>query len=213
MKQTNLSPRQLQVLQALAQFHRSKHYSATIAELAAQLALSRTTAFGHIAALREKGLLTKASNKARSLKLTNSALQLLEQFDCEPQNEDIQLDGIPLIGSVAAGQPIDAIESNNAFSLATEFGHSDNIFALQVRGDSMIEDDIKNGDYVICKKTAFANNGQLAIVIVDDDTATLKRFYKEKSRARLQPANAEYDPIYTDNCRIEAIVVGLVRKF
>ena len=77
----------------------------------------------------------------------------------------------------------------------------------------MIDDDICDGDYVICRKTPTAGNGQLVIAITDDENATLKRFYKEKDRARLQPSNNAYQPIYSDNCRIEAVVIGLVRKF
>ena len=73
--------------------------------------------------------------------------------------------------------------------------------------------DIRDGDYVICRRTPLADNGQLVIAIVDNENATLKRFYRQKSHARLQPANDDYDPIYSDNCRIEAVVVGLVRKF
>jgi repressor LexA len=76
----------------------------------------------------------------------------------------------------------------------------------------MIDEDIRQGDYVICRRSAVADNGQLIVAIVDEENATLKRFYKEKNRARLQPANDDYPPIYSDNCRIEAVVVGLVRK-
>ncbi|MEJ2702824.1 MAG: S24 family peptidase [Sedimentisphaerales bacterium] len=83
---------------------------------------------------------------------------------------------------------------------------------LEVTGDSMIGEDIREGDYVICRRSRVADNGQLVIAIVDSDNATLKRFYKEKTRARLQPANEDYEPIYSDNCRVEAVVIGLVRK-
>ena len=77
----------------------------------------------------------------------------------------------------------------------------------------MVDDDIRDGDYVICRRSCLADDGQLVIAIVDDENATLKRFYRQKSCARLQPANDDYDPIYSDDCRIEAVVIGLVRKF
>ena len=77
----------------------------------------------------------------------------------------------------------------------------------------MINEDIHEGDYVICRRSSVADDGQLVVAIVDEENATLKRFYKEKNRARLQPANDDYQPIYSDNCRIEAVVVGLVRRF
>ena len=94
----------------------------------------------------------------------------------------------------------------------SHFGNGE-IFALRVQGDSMIDDGIQNGDHVICRKTAVADNGQLVIAIVDNENATLKRFHKERRSVRLQPANDNYQPIYSDNCRIEAVVVGLIRKF
>jgi repressor LexA len=120
--------------------------------------------------------------------------------------------GIPLAGRVAAGVPLEAVENAESLSLSSCFGTGNDIFALEVKGDSMIDEDIHEGDYVICRRSAVANDGQLVVAIVDDENATLKRFYKEKTRARLQPANDDYQPIYSDNCRIEAVVVGLVRR-
>ncbi len=120
--------------------------------------------------------------------------------------------GIPLAGSVAAGVPVEAVENIESLSLTSAFGSGDDIFALEVTGDSMINEDIRQGDYVICRRSRIADDGQLVIAIVDDENATLKRFYREKDLARLQPANDDYQPIYTNNCRIEAIVIGLLRK-
>lgn len=120
--------------------------------------------------------------------------------------------GIPLAGRVAAGAPLEAVEDIEPLSLKSCFGTSDDIFALEVAGESMVNEDIHGGDYVICRRSRVADNGQLVVAIVDNDNATLKRFYKEKTRARLQPANDNYRPIYSDDCRIEAIVIGLVRK-
>jgi repressor LexA len=119
--------------------------------------------------------------------------------------------GIPLAGRVAAGAPVEAVENLELLSLSSAFG--DDIFALEVTGDSMIGQDIRQGDYVICRRSRTVENGQLVVAIVDGQNATLKRFYKEKGRARLQPANDDYQPIYTDKCRIEAVVIGLLRRF
>lgn len=212
----NLTPRQLQTLHSIAQHLNKNPYSATISELARELKIARTTAFEHIASLREKNLLTGNRRKARSLKLTQKARALLEKYNDTPA--DVEYDKntgpgqVPMLGTVAAGQPIEAIENSDSVSLQNCFGNSENVFALQVKGQSMIEEDIRDGDYIICKKAQSANNGQLAVVIVDDNTATVKKFYKEKDRARLQPANKDYQPIYTDNCRIEAVVIGLLRQ-
>jgi repressor LexA len=108
---------------------------------------------------------------------------------------------------------VEAVENVEPLSLTSAFGSGDDIFALEVTGDSMIDEDIRQGDYIICRRSRVADDGQLVVAIVDDQNATLKRFYREKDHARLQPSNDDYEPIYTDNCRIEAVVIGLVRKF
>jgi repressor LexA len=92
------------------------------------------------------------------------------------------------------------------------FGDGDDMFALEVSGDSMIDEGIYTGDMVICKKASGAYNGQMVVAIVDNENATLKRFYKEDERVRLEAANPAYEPIYSDNCRIEAVVVGMLRR-
>jgi repressor LexA len=128
------------------------------------------------------------------------------------QQCDNQNGGIPLAGRVAAGLPVEAVENKDYLSIESCFGNTGNIFALEVKGDSMIGENIREGDYVICKRTAIASNGQLVVAIVDNEDATLKRFYREDTKVRLQPANDSYEPIYSDNCRIEGVVIGLVRK-
>ncbi len=124
-----------------------------------------------------------------------------------------EVEGIPLAGNVAAGVPVEAVENIESLSLSSTFGSGDDIFALEVSGESMIDEDIHQGDYVICRRSRVADDGQVVVAIVDEENATLKKFYKEENRARLQPANEDYQPIYSDNCRIEAVVIGLIRKF
>jgi repressor LexA len=184
-----------------------------MADLARELNLSRSTIFEHIEELRKKDLLFGCARKARSLSITSKAQKLLDGLDgpaCRPPSPDGG--SVSVLGTVAAGAPIEAIEDCRSLSLADHFGCSDSIFALEVTGDSMIEEDIREGDIVICRKTDIADNGQLVIATVDNENATLKRFYKEKSSARLEAANPAYDPIYSSDCRIEAVVVGLIRK-
>ena len=208
-----LTPRQLQLLRMIARFQENRCYSPTLAEMASELNISRSTVFEHLAELRRKGLLSGHQNKARSLKVSSRGQELLSglpgQYSSTHAAEDA---GIPLAGSVAAGVPVEAVENVELLSLGSAFGSGDDIFALEVTGDSMIDEDIRQGDYVICRRSRIAADGQLVIAIVNEENATLKRFYREKNRARLQPANDEYEPIYTDNCRIEAIVIGLLRK-
>ena len=209
--QMSLTPRQLQVLKLIESCRKSRCYSITIQELAASLGTSRTTAFEHIAGLREKGLLSAQSGKARSLSLTRKAQRLLKQTSLE----DCQSAGagcIPLLGRIAAGTPIEAIENTEYISLQSEFGTEDT-FALKVQGDSMTGDGIFDGDYVVCKKTVTAPNGKIVAAIVDNENATVKRFYKESDTIRLEPANPDYKTIYTKNCTITGVVVGVLRKF
>ncbi len=210
-----VSPRQRQILAAISASQRTRGCSPTMAELARCLDLSRSTVFGHIAELRAKGLLMISPGKARSSRLTCLGQERLDQLTTSPSDfdpESSDATGIPLVGCVAAGLPIDAIEERQSLSLQGMFGTDQSLFSLQVQGDSMIDENIHNGDYVICRRTSVASNGDLVVAIVDDEKATLKRFYREADRVRLQPANPHYQPIYTTHCRIEAVVVGLLRQ-
>jgi repressor LexA len=209
-----LTPKQLQVLRHIAAFQGNQRYSPTIADLASQLSLSRSTVFEHLGELQRKSLLTTSPGRARSLKLTPQGRRLLEDTQGhEPEPGGSSGDGIPLLGRVAAGRPVEAVEDRDDLSLRSCFGTGDELFALRVSGDSMIEENIRPGDYVICRRAEQAENGQIVVALINEGEATLKRFYKEADRVRLQPANVRYEPIYSDKCRIEAVVVGLVRKF
>ena len=211
-----ITPRQLELLKTIATFTDRAYFSPTIAELACKLNISRPTAFEHIGELRKKDMLSSVPGKARSLKLTSKAQELLEYKSQKISSQHIDSDmetGLPFLGRVAAGVPIEAIEDTAKFSLANQFGSSDKIFTLQVAGDSMIEDDIHDGDYVICQRSETAGNGQMVVALLDNENVTLKRFYKEKSHVRLQPSNKDYAPIYSNNLKVQAIVIGLVRKF
>lgn len=209
-----LTPKQLQVLRHIADFQGSRCYSPTIADLATALSLSRSTVFEHLGELQRKSLLTTSPGRARSLKLTPRGRRVLESAPLEtPDTIEPESGGVPLLGRVAAGRPVEAIENRDNLSLQSCFGSGDELFALRVSGDSMIDEDIQPGDYVICRRADRAQNGQLVVALIDEGEATLKRFYRETDRVRLQPANSRYEPIYSDNCRIEAVVLGLVRKY
>ncbi len=135
------------------------------------------------------------------MRLTSRAQELLSSLSFDDSLSHVETSsGIPIAGRVAAGVPIEAIENKEQLSLKGYFAGGDDTFALEVSGDSMIDDDIRDGDYVICRRSKVANNGQLVVAKLDGD-ATLKRFYKEKNRVRLQPANDNYAPIYSDRCQ------------
>jgi len=122
---------------------------------------------------------------------------------------------LPLVGSIAAGMPIEAVEDRQFLDLEDLFTArgTDDIFVLRVRGDSMIEDQIRPEDYVVCRKANSARNGETVVALLDDNEATLKRFYREKGKIRLQPANANYEPIIVDDCQIQGIVIGVIRSY
>ncbi|MBN1787427.1 MAG: transcriptional repressor LexA [Sedimentisphaerales bacterium] len=208
VNQINLTPRQLQTLALIESYQKNRCYSITVQELANLLGTSKTTAFGHIAGLKEKDLLTANPGRARSLSLTRKAQRLLKshQDSFEQAGESI-----PLLGRVAAGVPIEAIENTEQISLQSEFG-SEDTFALKVAGDSMIGDGICDGDTVVCRHSQTAPIGKIVVAIVDNENATVKRFYTENNGVRLESSNPNYEPIYTKNCRIAGIVVGLMRK-
>jgi SOS regulatory protein LexA len=207
------TPRQVQLLKTIAEFAGRDGYSPTIGELAQIAGVSRTTTFEHIEQLRKKGYIWGPAGKARSLTPTSKARKLLKQLNRhQSQTKETADTEIPLTGVVAAGLPIEAVENKDNLSINSLFGSCDEVFALEVRGDSMAGENINHGDYVICRRASSASDGQLVVAIVDNENATLKRFYKEPGRVRLQPANDEYQPIYSDNCRVEGVIIGLIRK-
>ncbi|MEG1520384.1 MAG: transcriptional repressor LexA [Clostridia bacterium] len=161
---------------------------------------STATAFKYIAKLDEMGVLVKSKQKTRALQLTE------RQF----KKDDFSI--IPLVGKIAAGTPITAIENvEDTFCMPTKlFGA--NTFMLKIQGTSMIDAGIFNGDNVIIEKTESAENGEIVAVLVDD-SATLKRFYKENGRYRLHPENSAMDDIYVTECEIIGKLVGLLRKY
>lgn len=214
-----ITPKQLDVMAEVEKYQRNQCYSATIGELAAGLNISRATAFEHIASLREKGLIMQSTGKARSLKLSRKGEKLLKQareletnsISDTSERVDTHSDSIQLRGRVCAGYGIEAIEERRPFSLGEVFGNRDDLFALQICGQSMIDAGIHDSDYVICRSARTADNGQIVIALLEDDNATVKRFYKDRNAARLMPANDAFEPIFSDTCQIQAVVIGVVR--
>ena len=218
-----ITPKQYRTLCQVENFQKSRCYSATIGELAQALNISRATAYEHIAGLREKGLLIRSTGKARSLRLTSRGEKLLEQARNVPSDPfevtsnsrqtDDALNPVFLRGRVCAGYGIDAIEEQTPFSLPDVFGNHSDLFVLEVCGQSMIDAGINNGDYVVCRQAHTADNGQIVIALLDEEQATLKRFYRDPHAARLMPENDAFEPIYSTKCRIQAIVLGVVKQF
>ena len=215
-----ITPRQLEVLTHIEAFQNSRCYSATMEELAAALNVSRPTVFEHIAALREKKLITQSNGRARCLHLTAHGKHLIDKArQHEVENDDLDEpplrqpdDEWTLAGCVCAGYGIEAIEEPQPFSVTSLFTPGEGLFVLQVTGSSMKDAGIFNGDYIVCRSSATAENGQIVVALLNGQTATLKRFFRDRHAIRLQPANDAFEPILATDCRIRAVVVGVIRK-
>jgi repressor LexA len=195
----NLTKRQKEILDFIQQFIESHDYAPSYREIAEHFQLgSVATVADHLENLEGKGFLTKSLNEARSLQLT-------------PRWDDRSFE-IPLMGLVAAGYPIEAIRTNETIDIPRDM-MGKNVFALKVRGESMIEDGIFDGDYIIIEQTDNPRNGEIVVALVDNENATLKRFYREKDRIRLQPANSNFNPIYSKKVMVQGRVKGVIRKF
>jgi repressor LexA len=208
-----ITPKQFDVLVQLGKLEARSCCSATIAELANALGISRPTVYEHLVALREKKLVHHTPGKARSLRLTEAAKRLLSTAP-PPESETLGFasSSLPLAGMVCAGYGIDTFENTEPFRLDDLFGNSGDLFVLQVKGRSMIGAGIEDGDYVICRRASVAENGQLVIAILEDGAAMLKRFYREPDCVCLMPANDAFEPVYSRQCRIQAVVTGLIRR-
>jgi repressor LexA len=198
----SLTPKQLRVLTFIRDFTRARGYAPTMQELADDFGVSKVTVFEHIAALQKKGYLKRSRHKARSLQLSGA----VEFPDERPTR-------LPLVGTIAAGRPIEAFEEREVLDLEEMFVSSHGSFVLRVRGDSMIDDNICDGDYVIVERRDTAQDGETVVALLDDGEATLKRFYHDRNGIRLQPANAAYEPIIVKDVRVQGVVVGVLRRY
>lgn len=198
-----ITRRQKEVLDFLTGFTSSHGYSPSYEEIAAGLGLnSLATVHKHVTNLQNKGLLQRAHNRSRSI-------------DVLPARKERKgAERLPLLGRIAAGKPVEAIESAESISLADIIGTRE-VYALEVRGDSMRDEHIVSGDYVLVERTRTAREGEIVVALVDNSDATLKRFYREGNLIRLQPSNTEMAPIYApaQNVSIQGKVLGVLRKY
>jgi repressor LexA len=196
----NLTPRQLDIVRFIHDYTVEREYAPTMQEIADHLGVSRPTVFEHLGSLEKKGVIRREPTLARSISLVP-----------EPEETGAVL---PLVGRIAAGKPIEAIEDAELVDLESLFcGRAGETFVLEVRGNSMIDEQIRDGDYVIVEKRETARNGETVVALLPEGDATLKKFYKEKGRIRLQPANLAMAPIYVDDVQIQGIVIGVLRKY
>lgn len=197
----NLTKKQRAILEYISDFIDNNGYPPAVRDICKGLGYSSTaTVFGYIERLREKGYLDKDDSKNRGLRLLKNG-------------ETKKTVNIPIVGNVAAGQPILAYENiEGYFPLSENLYSNDETFILRVKGESMINAGIYDGDLIIIKKQSTAENGDKVVALIDDE-ATVKTFYKEKGHYRLQPENDFMDPIIVDHVIILGIVAGLFRKY
>ncbi|MFS8651132.1 MAG: transcriptional repressor LexA [Caldibacillus sp.] len=203
---TNLSKRQREILDFIKRSVREKGYPPSVREIGKAVGLSSSsTVHGHLARLEAKGLIRRDPTKPRAIEI----------LDNNPVIEaDFNVRKVPVVGRVTAGQPITAIENiEDYFPLPENIAPGgDQVFMLEVIGDSMIEAGILDGDYVIVRQQQTAENGDIVVAMTEDDEATVKRFYKENNYIRLQPENSTMDPIIVTNVTILGKVIGVYRK-
>jgi repressor LexA len=204
-----ITKRQRQMYDFISDFVQKHSYSPSFEEIGEGMGLSSlATVHKHVSNLEKKGLLTRDYNRSRSIDLLPPKGRLKQAMAV---NTTMVL---PLLGRIAAGQPIEAVSNPETISLA-DFVRSKEVFVLEVRGDSMQDEAILNGDYVLVEKSKTAYNGEIVVALVDGTDATLKRFYREGDHIRLQPSNAAMKPIMVPaaTVQIQGKVIGVLRKY
>lgn len=195
----SLTKRQKEILDFISQYIEEKEVSPTLDEIKDKFGLSAlSTVHEHISELVAKGYLRRDEWKERGLYLPAKRQQYIE---------------VPLVGAIACGQPLEAIEMPDEFiRVAREDSLRGNIYALKAKGNSMIHEGIFDSDYIIVKKQNTAEDGDTVVAVIDDNQATLKKYYKENEKIRLQPANPEFAPIYRKEVEVRGVVIKIIRN-
>ncbi|MBI1190125.1 MAG: transcriptional repressor LexA [Tepidisphaera sp.] len=203
----NLTPKQLRILQLIRDWRIRRGYSPTMQELADEIGVSKVTVFEHVEALIKKGALVREPNKARSLSIADG---IAVPDEARPLR-------FPLVGKIAAGNPIEKVADTDEVDLADVLVGSmrgaNSTFALKVEGDSMRDEGILDGDFVLIERTQTAGNGDKVVALLPDGSTTLKTFFREDDHIRLQPANPQFEPIRVKYCQVQGIVKGVVRRY
>jgi repressor LexA len=206
-KSMNLTPKQLRILKLIRDSRVRRGYSPTMQELADEIGVSKVTVFEHVEALIKKGALVRERNKARSLSIA-------EGIAVPDEDRPLRL---PLVGKIAAGYPIEKVANDEELDLSEVLATGDDAgessFALCVDGDSMRDEGILDGDYILLERAQVARNGDRVVALLEDGSTTLKTFYKEEDHIRLQPANPDFEPIRVKFCQVQGIVKAVVRRY
>ncbi|MEA1963426.1 MAG: transcriptional repressor LexA [Patescibacteria group bacterium] len=198
-----LTKRQREILDFVTEFMEEQGYSPSIREIGKHFQLSSpATIHSHLENLKSKGFLKNSFNEARSIELVSADINWARALE------------LPLAGLITAGEPIEAIEEKETIAVPADFvSDKINSYVLKVKGRSMIDEGILDGDYVIVERNPSPKNGDVVVALLNNAYATLKKFYRETNRIRLQPANSTMKPIYSKDPLIQGIVKGVIRKF
>ncbi|MDO5555204.1 MAG: transcriptional repressor LexA [Clostridia bacterium] len=210
---TDLNKRERAILKFIEKQIKVKGYPPSVREIGKAVGLSSTaTVHGYLAKLSKKGYIKKEEQKGRTLKLLKGGLSENENVIPKPIYNGKELVDVPVIGKITAGAPILAVENvTDTFPIPIDFVGNSESFMLTVRGESMIEAGILDGDYILVKKQNTARNGEIVVALIEDE-ATVKTFYKENDYIRLQPENSSMEPIIVPECKILGKVGGVFRK-
>ncbi|MFO0704680.1 MAG: transcriptional repressor LexA [Candidatus Andersenbacteria bacterium] len=204
MSSTSLTKKQRLVLDFVTSFLKRKGYSPSYREIAQHFRLSSVaTVHQHVQTLQDKGFLQSEGKDGQYRSLEPSTVR----------RPEYSLVDIPLVGLITAGQPIEALQEQETLTIPQNMVGRGHYYSLRVKGDSMIEDGILDGDYVIVEERDSAHNGEIVVALLENQFATLKRFYKERDHVRLQPANSSMEPFRVRSVKIQGKVVGLLRSY
>ncbi len=196
-----LTRRQRQILDFYTEYVAEHRISPTLEEVAQHFGLNKVTIFGHVSELERKGALERA------------AKGVSRGFRVVTENEEAaESPRLPILGTIAAGVPIETVEDTEQLDFADLIPQRSDVYALRVQGNSMIEDAICDGDLVMIERRETANNGETVVAVLPDEQTTLKRFYREDGRIRLQPANASMEPIFVNEVEVRGVVIGVIRR-
>ncbi|MDP8905027.1 MAG: transcriptional repressor LexA [Chloroflexota bacterium] len=205
--------RKQKIISFIGQTIRARGYPPSVREIAQAVGLASTSAVHHhLQALEREGFLERGATHSRALRLTPAAtLRVGQPAPGVPAFAQAHV--LPVIGEIAAGGPIEAYqEASETLSVPDTLAASQDAYVLRVRGDSMIEAHITDGDFVVIRPQETAHNGDIVVAQVEENAVTLKRFFREKDRIRLQPANEQYPPQYYDDVRIQGKLIGVIRR-
>ena len=203
MTRPAITRRQRDILRFFEEYTQEQGISPTLEEIAQHFGLNKVTIFGHVTELERKGILR------RSAKGVSRGLQIVQ----ENEDEGRDTPALRVLGTIAAGGPIETLEEPEVLPFAELAPPEKDVYVLRVKGDSMIEDAICDGDLVVVERRAQASDGETVVAVLPGEEATLKRFYRESTGYRLQPANATMQPILTNDLEIRGVVIGVIRRY